>query len=62
MSNMSKVWRLIREFTINSNHIGVAVSDFINNGELYKLLSTYQQLPIELAKLYIAQLALALGK
>ncbi|KAI4456371.1 g protein-coupled receptor kinase/ribosomal protein s6 kinase [Holotrichia oblita] len=36
------------------------VSDFINNGELYKLLSTYQQLPTELVKLYVAQLALAL--
>ncbi|KRT81477.1 protein kinase, partial [Oryctes borbonicus] len=36
------------------------LSDFINNGELYKLLDTHPQLPVELVQLYVAQLALAL--
>lgn len=40
----------------------LTVSDFINSGELYKLIDTYQQLPVELVKLYVAQLSLALGE
>jgi uncharacterized serine/threonine-protein kinase SgK494 len=39
-----------------------AVSEYVAGGELYNLLKTYTVLPVALVKLYVAQLALALGE
>jgi hypothetical protein len=38
------------------------VSEYVAGGELYNLLKTYTVLPVALVKLYVAQLALALGE
>lgn len=37
------------------------VTDFVSGGELYDLLKAYVTFPTELVKLYVAQIALALG-
>jgi uncharacterized serine/threonine-protein kinase SgK494 len=49
------LWRIFHDFSF-------AVSEYVAGGELYNLLKTYTVLPVALVKLYVAQLALALGE
>jgi len=44
------------------HHHLVAVSEFVNGGELLGLCQSYGLLPEELVRIYVAEISLAIGK